>query len=187
MLPKSISETTNNPAKTMFDHRFDVVRFYCDPFWWESTVAGWEAHWPRRAAAWRTNRPRAMAEAVAAYATAIRTGELAHDGNPGLVAHVGNARRRDTNLRDDQGARLFTIAKERPDSPHKIDLCMASILSWEARKDALATPPVVPKAGPFSVGCACANSSGLGSPSTGPTATNPYTCPGEHWQLFCAV
>lgn len=78
-----------------------------------------------------------MAEAVAAYATALKAGELTHDGNPRLAAHVGNARRRDTPYTDDEGQRLFTISKERSDSPHKIDLCMASILSWEARRDAI--------------------------------------------------
>jgi hypothetical protein len=34
---------------------------------------------------------------------------------------------------------LWTIYKERSDSPHKIDAAMAAILSWEARCDALAS------------------------------------------------
>jgi hypothetical protein len=42
-------------------------------------------------------------------------------------------------LRDETGAPLWTIYKERPDSPHKIDLAMAGALSWEARNDALAS------------------------------------------------
>jgi hypothetical protein len=32
---------------------------------------------------------------------------------------------------------LYYIRKERSDSPHKIDLAMAGILSWEARNDGL--------------------------------------------------
>ena len=41
-------------------------------------------------------------------------------------------------LRDDTGVPLWTIYKERPDSPHKIDLAVCGVLSWEARCDAIA-------------------------------------------------
>ena len=41
-------------------------------------------------------------------------------------------------MRDEQGKPLWLIQKERPDSPHKIDLAMAGVLSWEARTDAIA-------------------------------------------------
>ncbi|NIP95097.1 MAG: hypothetical protein GWO24_17270 [Akkermansiaceae bacterium] len=43
------------------------------------------------------------------------------------------------NIRDDRGVPLWTIYKEAPDSPHKIDAAMAAILSWEARGDAIAS------------------------------------------------
>jgi hypothetical protein len=33
---------------------------------------------------------------------------------------------------------MWLIAKDRPDSPRKIDLAMAGCLSWEARGDAVA-------------------------------------------------
>jgi hypothetical protein len=39
---------------------------------------------------------------------------------------------------DDEERPLWTIKKERPDSPNKIDLVMAGCLSWEARGDAIA-------------------------------------------------
>lgn len=45
--------------------------------------------------------------------------------------------RRILKLRDEDGVPLWTIYKERPDSPHKIDAAMAAILAWEARGDAL--------------------------------------------------
>jgi hypothetical protein len=50
---------------------------------------------------------------------------------------VGNACRRQVSLHDDQGVQMWTIYKEQPESPHKIDGAMAAILSWEARCDAL--------------------------------------------------
>ncbi|HET6498190.1 MAG TPA: terminase, partial [Coriobacteriia bacterium] len=49
-----------------------------------------------------------------------------------------NAVRRVLTLRDDKGEKLWTIYKERPDSPMKIDAAMAGALSWEARRDAIA-------------------------------------------------
>jgi hypothetical protein len=124
----------------MFD-RFDVKRFYCDPFYWESAVAGWSAeHGVRCVTPYATNRTKQIAEAIQAYITAMRAGELSHDDNPALTAHIGNARRRETHYRTGEGERLFTISKERPDSPHKIDLAMAAVLSWAARVEELDTP-----------------------------------------------
>ena len=86
---------------------------------------------------WWTNRPKPMAYAIKAFANAIQSGDVHHDGSPHLTRHIGNAVRRMLNMRDDQGAPLWVIYKERPDSPHKIDAAMAAILSWEARNDAL--------------------------------------------------
>lgn len=133
-------EEVHAAVDVAFD-RFTVKRLFADPFYWETAVAGWQAkHGARVVSPWPTNRPKQMGEAVAAYITAMRTGELGHDGNPNLVQHFGNARRHDIHYRGDAGERLFTIRKERPDSPHKIDLVMAAILSWTARISELDTP-----------------------------------------------
>ena len=61
------------------------------------------------------------------------------------MRHVGNARRQDLTQRDEQGKALWLIRKERPDSPLKIDLAMAAVLSWEARIDAIAAGAEKPK------------------------------------------
>ena len=45
---------------------------------------------------------------------------------------------RQVSVKDENGIQLWTIYKERSDSPHKIDAAMAAILAWEARSDALA-------------------------------------------------
>jgi phage terminase large subunit-like protein len=39
---------------------------------------------------------------------------------------------------DEDGKPMWTIQKERPDSPAKIDAAMAAVLAWEARNDAVA-------------------------------------------------
>jgi phage terminase large subunit-like protein len=120
--------------------RWDVWRMYCDPPYWETHVAKWSGlYGEERVLAWWTNRMKAMAYAIRSFANAMLSGELTHDGNPGLTRHVGNACRRNLLIRDDEGVPLWVMQKERPDSPHKIDACMASVLSWEARCDALAT------------------------------------------------
>src|SRR5574343_55545 len=120
--------------------RWDVWRMYADPPYWETFVAKWAGQYgDKRVLEWWTNRVRPMAYAVKSYANAIASGELTHDGNPHFARHIGNACRRMLTLRDETGAPLWTIYKERPDSPHKIDLAMAGTLSWEARNDALAS------------------------------------------------
>lgn len=120
--------------------RYNVWRLNCDPPYWETHVSKWAGEFgEERVVQWRTNRTTPMAYALRAYDNAIKAGELSHDGNRALAAHIGNACRHMLTLRDDQGVPLWTIYKERPDSPHKIDLAMAACLSWEARRAALAS------------------------------------------------
>lgn len=120
--------------------RFDVWRLYADPPYWQSWIASWRGEWgDEHVIEWWTNRRRQMAMALEAFETGIKEGQIAHDGNKDLTRHIGNARRRDLTERTDDGRRLWLIQKERPDSPHKIDLAMAAVLSWEARNDAIAS------------------------------------------------
>lgn len=119
--------------------RWDVWRLYADPHWWESWVALWAGRYgEQRVARWPTNRISSMAYALRSFETAIKAGEISHDGNENLSRHIGNACRKWLNIRDAEGKRLWLIHKERPDSPHKIDAAMAAVLSWEARNDAVA-------------------------------------------------
>jgi len=117
---------------------YQVWRAYCDPPYWETSVADWAGRYgDKRVIEWWTNRPKQMAYAIKQFNTAIMSGELLHDGSPHYRRHVGNAVRKYLRLRDEDGQPLWTIYKERSDSPHKIDAAMAGILSWEARNDAL--------------------------------------------------
>ena len=122
----------------VFD-RWDVRRFYCDPPYWETAVAGWAGKYGDKLVfEWWTNRWKAMAYALKSYHSAIAAGDLSHDGGPVLRRHLGNAVKRNLPQRDEDGRPLWVIYKERPDSPHKIDGAMAAVLSWEARNDAQA-------------------------------------------------
>lgn len=121
---------------------FDVWRVYGDPAWIESWLASWAGKWGKdRILAWDTRRTKAMAYAVRAWHSAVRSGELSHcaETDPHcalLTEHVGNAVRRETGYRDDEGP-LWTVEKEAPNSPKKIDSVPAAVLSWEARLDAI--------------------------------------------------
>lgn len=119
--------------------RFEVWRLYADPPGWDSEIAAWKARYgPDRVIEWATWRERPIGFACAGYANAIETGEVVHDVDPELTAHIGHSQRRPVNARDDKGERLWTIQKEREGSQLKIDLAMCGVLTWEARTDAIA-------------------------------------------------
>jgi hypothetical protein len=124
---------------------YNVWRMYADPPYWESFVSEWQGrHGDKRVVEWWTNRLRPMSYAVRAYRHAMTGGEVTHlgdwedTGDDVLSRHIGNARRKLLNYRDDEGNPLFVIRKERHDSPLKIDAASAGVLSWEARRDAIA-------------------------------------------------
>lgn len=118
--------------------RWQVWRMYCDPPYWESAVADWSGKYgAERVVEWWTNRWKPMAYALRSYNTAIKTGTVLHDGNKHLTRHLGNAVKKILPARDENGQALWTIYKERSDSPFKIDAAMAATLSWEARGDAV--------------------------------------------------
>lgn len=119
--------------------RYSVARMYCDPPKWESWVSTWAGRYGDKVVVeWWTNRPKQMAYALRSFVSALTAGELSHDGDPTLAAHVGNAYKKETIYVDEKGEPLWVLRKERPDSPKKIDAAMAAVLSREARNDAVA-------------------------------------------------
>lgn len=133
----NVSEV-DETVQEAFD-QWHVTRMYCDPAMWESWVSKWAGEYgDKRVVNWWTNRRKPMAYAVRAYGIAMGAKEIQHGGNSDLTRHIGNACKLATNLLDDNEVKLCILRKERPDSPHKIDLAMAAILSWEARQDSIA-------------------------------------------------
>lgn len=120
--------------------QYAVWSMYADPPYWQDMVAKWAgSDWGRdKVAEWWTNRRKPMTYALEGYVSAMREGLISHSGHQGLTRHLGNARRREIeHQRDEMNRPFWLIQKERPDSPHKIDLAMAAVLSWEARRDAI--------------------------------------------------
>ena len=122
--------------------RWNVWRVYIDP---GSQVANidplmrrWQQRWgDKRVVEWLMGRPKPTAYAVRNFTAAIVSGDVTHDGNEVFARHVANARRKDANVRDEDGREMFHIQKEHPHSGNKIDAAAAAVLSWEARADAL--------------------------------------------------
>ena len=132
------AEDVDAAVRGLFEH-YRVLRMYADPPYWQAWVSKWAGDYGEKVVLeWWTNRRKPMSYALEAYDTAIREGGISHDGNEALIRHIGNAHKRELGERDEQGKRLWLIQKERHDSPHKIDLAMAAVLSWEARNDAIA-------------------------------------------------
>lgn len=154
--PLSIMERPENAADD-YEHDFneadgvlidamndyDVWRVYVDPGSQYANIQPlmerWQGRWgDKRVIEWLMNRPRAACYMIRNYASAIQTGDVAHDGDPTFTAHIFNARRRLTTVLDDDGRPMHTIQKEHPQSHRKIDAAAAGALSWEARGDAMA-------------------------------------------------
>lgn len=134
-----------------FEH-WSVWRMYADPPYWEDVVSEWCGKYnpsdepsSARVVKWYTSgaNSKKLASAVLAFANAISNEDpeeaaLSHDGNTDFARHVANAYKRALQLKDEKGQPMWTLRKERPDSPKKIDAAMAAILSWQARCDARA-------------------------------------------------
>lgn len=119
--------------------RWNVWRMYADPPYWQGWVDKWAGQYGKeRVVEWWTNRRTPMTRALEAFGTAIQSGALSHDGHEALARHIANAHKHELKQLDEQRRPLWLIRKERSDSPNKIDLAMAAVLSWEARNDAIA-------------------------------------------------
>jgi phage terminase large subunit-like protein len=119
---------------------YTVWRMYADPPYCQAWLAKWAGLYGEdKVIEWWTNRRKQMSYALENFDTAIKSGDVSHSGDAVLARHIGNAVRHDLPQRDEEtGKALWLIRKERRDSPDKIDLAMAAVLSWEARTDAIA-------------------------------------------------
>jgi hypothetical protein len=122
---------------------FELWRCYGDPPHWTETYGSWAARWPDQFEEWWTNRTSHMAKAVRAYREGQATAAVTHVSRPGnptdeaFDRHVAAAGRKDVNLWDDDGTRLFVLSKIHED--RKFDNAMAGCLSWTAYLDAVKT------------------------------------------------
>jgi hypothetical protein len=131
----------NATVNDLFE-RYDVWRLNCDPYYWREQIDAWAGRWNNQdhkpVVSWDTTRLKQTAVALLTYHNAIMAREVTHDGDPRFTACIQNAYRQEQYFVDDNGEKMWTIRKERQDSPLKIDAAMAGMLSWEARSAAVA-------------------------------------------------
>lgn len=122
---------------------FNVAMMLCDPRGWRSEISAWQAAYTARGETkvleFRTNSWIRMAGAVDRWLSAIREGQVGHDGDPRLRKHVlASHAKRINERKPDDGVVLVKGSRQ------KIDGAVASVLSLEAAEVALAngwTPP----------------------------------------------
>lgn len=144
--PESAPDTYEHPLDAVegaIDEAFflwDVWRVYVDPQYIEGLLESLQGKYgEKRVIEWRTNRPRQMAWAVRRYTEdAIGAGDASLSTDARFQQHLKNARRLKVNVYDEKHRQLHVIAKDRPDSPRKMDAAVAAVLSWEARCDCVA-------------------------------------------------
>lgn len=129
--------------------KYDVLRMYGDPAWgFDKLMAEWSGKYgPKKVVEYYTDSRnlRSTALMCRAYSQAIESGEVFNDGDPVMASHIGNSQKRDAKIVDDEGKPLWVMAKERHDSPNKIDYAMAGGLSWRACLDAISAGLAVAK------------------------------------------
>lgn len=122
---------------------FELFRCFGDPPHWTETFGSWSARWPDLFEEWWTHRVRAMAFAVRDYHEAMTAGAVRHVSRKGNLVdqsfdrHIAAAGRKDVNIYDDDGRRLYVLQKVHPE--RKFDNAMAGCLSWQARLEAIRT------------------------------------------------
>ncbi len=111
---------------------YRVEWVYCDPMYWQDIVGKWAAEFGEKIVfEFWTNKETRMVQALERFHTSTSTGQLAHDGNKTIARHVLNARKKKVRAG-------ILIRKETPRSKKKIDACVAAVLAYEARGDAIA-------------------------------------------------
>lgn len=114
-------------------NRFHIVRFYLDPWFWETEIDALAARYGESVfIKWPTNQIGRMHPALERFRTDIGNPEalFTHDDDPNVRIHIGNA-----VVRARPGER-YIIGK--PNEHQKIDLAMSSTLAHEATLDAIA-------------------------------------------------
>lgn len=113
--------------------RFDVVRLYADPPYWDTEVDEWaEEFGEKRVIRWYTRRPVQMHDACERLKQDVTKADsgFTHDGCEITSAHVGHTRAAA------RPANRYVLVKA--STNQKIDACVTSVLAHEAAGDVIA-------------------------------------------------
>lgn len=119
--------------------RYDVVRGYFDPPYWETEVDVWaDRYGEKRVIRWYTARATQTHAAAERLVTDVnkKDSTFTHDGCPVTAAHVSNARKAARPMK--------RYALRKASAAQKIDLGMCALLAHEAAGDAIAAGQAEP-------------------------------------------
>jgi hypothetical protein len=128
-----------NAAMDELANRFEIVRAYCDPQFWESDIDQWAYKYGERVfVEWRTNRIVQMHSALERQRGDVYDpdSKFRHDGDARVEVHFRNAIVRSRALNPLTKERQYILGK--PTDPQKFDYAMSSVLAHEAVMDAIA-------------------------------------------------
>jgi len=105
--------------------QYDVTELAVDPWGWRSELETWAArHGAARVTEWNTASAQRMAPATDRLYAAVMEGQLRHDDDERLTAHVAHCVAKRTPMGD-------LIHKENRNSPNKIDAAVAAIVAFD--------------------------------------------------------
>lgn len=120
---------------------YDVRYMFADPYRWQDYLDVWSARFPNRIVEFPTNVERRMDLAVERFQTAMKTGELTHDGDQTLTDHARNAAlakgKRKPPREDDTAGVVEHYLKLTKKRAGLIDALVAAHLAYAARGQAV--------------------------------------------------
>lgn len=102
--------------------KYDVVELACDPWGYRSEIEQWSATWPGRVVEYNTAAAQRMGPATDRLFQLVAEGEITHDGDERLAAHVAHAVAKSTPHGD-------VVVKDKRMSTRKIDAAIAAIIA----------------------------------------------------------
>lgn len=144
----SVDSTEVDELVDEYMTKWHVWRLYGDPHHWGPSMDRWTGKYGKdKVVSWDTTKWKTIAYACRNFDEAIRLGTIHFTDNEegDFSDHVSNAVKRNLKLIDeDTEEPLWVITKSSKNSPKKIDIAMAAILSLEARNDAVAAGQLDP-------------------------------------------
>jgi phage terminase large subunit-like protein len=115
--------------------KYDVLGLYCDPWGYRSEIETWTARYgSNRVFEYNTGFSGRMGPASDRLYQAVMTGQVSHDGDSRLAAHVSHAVAKSTPQGD-------VVTKDKRGSPRKIDACVAAIVAFDRAAHHVTNPP----------------------------------------------
>ena len=132
---------------------YDVTYLFADPYLWQDALDTWAGLFPKKVVEFPTNVESRMDKAIERFRTALRSGELTHNGDPTMTEHALNAGltkgKRKAIREDEETGReeehYLKVVKKRAGL---IDYFIADILAWAARGQAIEDGALVNKTPP---------------------------------------